>query len=554
MQLSPQHLRVAALLGGRLFRIPEYQRAYSWGPKQRTDLFNDIAEAHRSGREHFMATVVTLARDTRSIGADEYRTVELVDGQQRVTTIIILLKAIEKALNAGDATEGKLKREIGELLIKGDDHQLILLQTNHDSSSVFTTYIRTSEIDSQVAVTAADINLVDAARECEAFVKTWSQDKTLVDLVATLRNRLSMIYHELADEATVYRVFEVLNSRGLDVKWIDKLKSQLMALLFEHVQGAARVEAVKEMQVAWQDIYRTLGLRGELGDEALRFAGTWSRASSPSKIVAQEDAVTELSKAAGNALKTIAGVGTQLKAVVQAVHELKGKVRLRAVTGILHARFVGTAILLRKFEPEVQVDLLGKWERVTFRIFGLGDADTRNKVGDYVRLGYDILKNSVTPEKISAALADIGVGYSIEEVFEKGDWSNCYDGWSEELRYLLFRYDEYLAKRAGQPLNIVQWNRVWAADPAQSIEHIQPQSSEKGYIHQLGNLTLLLPNVNSSLRDKPPKDKAETYKQSGLKATFAVGNAIASGLVWNGKAVRARTDEIAAFVREEWAD
>lgn len=103
---------------------------------------------------------------------------------------------------------------------------MILLQTSHDSSSVFTTYVRTGEIESKPALTAADINLVLAARECEAFVLSWSKDKAVIELVATLRNRLSMIYHELADEATVYRVFEVLNSRGLDVKWIDKLKSR----------------------------------------------------------------------------------------------------------------------------------------------------------------------------------------------------------------------------------------------------------------------------------------------------------------------------------------
>ena len=54
-----------------------------------------------------MATVVALARDTRSIGADEYRTVELVDGQQRITTLIILLKAIEKGLDAEDAVQEK---------------------------------------------------------------------------------------------------------------------------------------------------------------------------------------------------------------------------------------------------------------------------------------------------------------------------------------------------------------------------------------------------------------------------------------------------------------
>lgn len=160
MQLNPMHLKVGALLQSRLFRIPEYQRAYSWGSRQRTDLFNDILEAHRSGREHFMATVVALARDARVIGADEYRTVELVDGQQRITTLIILLKAIEKALIEEDPAQAKIKRETRELLVKTDDHSLILLQTNHDTSSVFTSYIRLGAVDVKSAMTAADINLV----------------------------------------------------------------------------------------------------------------------------------------------------------------------------------------------------------------------------------------------------------------------------------------------------------------------------------------------------------------------------------------------------------
>ena len=86
MQLSPLHLSVAKLLDGRLFQIPDYQRAYSWQKRQRQDLFGDIEEAHRSSREHFMATVVALARERRIIAADELQAVELVDGQQRITT------------------------------------------------------------------------------------------------------------------------------------------------------------------------------------------------------------------------------------------------------------------------------------------------------------------------------------------------------------------------------------------------------------------------------------------------------------------------------------
>lgn len=47
-----------------------------------------------------------------------------------------------------------------------------------------------------------------------------------------------MIYHQIDDELVVYRVFETLNSRGLNVKWIGKTKSQLMALIFEYGDSA----------------------------------------------------------------------------------------------------------------------------------------------------------------------------------------------------------------------------------------------------------------------------------------------------------------------------
>lgn len=163
MQLSPLHLSVAKLLDGRLFRIPDYQRAYSWQKRQRQDLFDDIEEAHRSGREHFMATVVALAREKRVIAADELQAVEIVDGQQRITTIVILLKAVEKKLlDVDNEKQARAKRDLGGLLIKDDDHSLVLLQTNHDSSNVFTSYLRKGIVDEASVTTASDKNVVDA--------------------------------------------------------------------------------------------------------------------------------------------------------------------------------------------------------------------------------------------------------------------------------------------------------------------------------------------------------------------------------------------------------
>lgn len=194
MQLNPMHLKMSALLTGRLFRIPEYQRAYAWGPRQRSDLFKDILDAKKSGREHFMATIVALSRDARIIGADEFRTVEIVDGQQRVTTIVILLKAIEKAFNQEGQRQDKVRRELSELLVKDDEHSLVLLQTNHNSSSLFTDYIRQGTINTDQVTTAADMNIVNAAQECETFVRDWTADKPLIELVVTIRTLLSAPY------------------------------------------------------------------------------------------------------------------------------------------------------------------------------------------------------------------------------------------------------------------------------------------------------------------------------------------------------------------------
>jgi uncharacterized protein with ParB-like and HNH nuclease domain len=198
MQLQPQLFNLNNLLNGRLFHIPEYQRAYSWEKKQRDDLFGDIERVRASNEDHFMATVVGLARGRKQIIADQFTVIEIVDGQQRLTTLIILLKAIQRALSANDKTEKKLSDELSGLLVKGDELNILLLQTNHDLSNLFSDYIRDGTIPATDAQTSADQNITDAIRESEAFVALWTESgKSLVDLIGIIRNRLWAIFHSV---------------------------------------------------------------------------------------------------------------------------------------------------------------------------------------------------------------------------------------------------------------------------------------------------------------------------------------------------------------------
>jgi len=522
--------------------------------KQRSDLFADLSKIHDLKQDHFLATIVCLARETKQIVADEFQVVDVVDGQQRITTLIILMKSIELTLSSNNKNEKKIRAEFQELFVKNDDYSIILLQTNHDSSNIFSEYLKRGKILKKKIQIESDKNLVDAMNECQKFVEQWKDSNKLGDLVAILKNRLSVIYHEMTDEAVVYRVFEVLNSRGLDVRWIDKLKSQLMGLIFLHAEDGSRNDAVQEMHEIWKGIYQALGLNSSMGDEALRFAGTLFSDEYPSKLLSQSDATEVLVAKAGNKLEDIVSIAKWLADVIDESNKIDSDHRLRAVSRVINSRFVAISILLREFPTKEEKKLLRLWENLSFRIYGLDRADARFKVGEFVRLGYNVINKELSVDDIIGELLRIGKDYPIDIVTGNLHNEDCYKSWREELRYLLFRYEEQQAREAGEKLNAGQWNKIWAQDPSKSIEHIKPQNSGLKYIHHLGNLTLLPPGVNSSLQDKSPNDKAETYEACGLQITRDVGSTINQAKKWGANDVKSRSHKIVEFVREEWAD
>jgi hypothetical protein len=562
MQIQPQYQTVAVLLKDRLFRIPEYQRAYSWQTKQRQDLFADIAKIYKSNGDsvHFMATIVGLRRKKRTIASDEFFEIDVVDGQQRLTTLAILLKAISKALRTDDP---KHADEIDGLLVKGDDLSLLLLQTNHDSSHIFIDYLREGAIPSNKPIeTAADRNLARAISECEEFVGSWATGHggSPLDMFATVKNRLSVIFHEIEDEALVYTVFEVLNSRGLDVTWFDKLKSLLMAIVFEYGEAGSKEETVSEMHTLWTKIYSTIGLRQTLNRETLRFAGTLRVKECPSRPISEDVAAGVLVAGCGNNPRKVMECTKWLLKVTQAENRILEDHRLSAATQIVQARVVAIAVLLRQFSEEDQVAILKVWESVTFRIFGIARKDARTKVGEYIRLAWRITNERLTPSGIVEQLKEIGKDFPMKSVIAALSNRDCYQGWTEQLRYLLFRYEEYLAAKAGQSLNTSMWNRIWADEPSRSIEHIRPRSKgseDRGtkaiFVHRLGNLTMLPPKVNSSLQDKEPKEKASTYNTCGLMVTAEVGRFVKAAK-WDRIAVEKRERRLLRWASSEWQD
>ena len=376
---------------------------------------------------------------------------------------------------------------------------------------------------------------------------------SLLALAALLKNRLFFLLHEINDEKMVYTVFEVLNSRGLAVSWLDRLKSMLMGSAFE-LPRANNQGLIEDLHTNGRDIYAVVGLRQGLSAEALRFAATLRMEESPSRPLGEQDSVALLRNMASDGTG-IRDVASWMLRVTKACDAIAANTRINAVTAISQARLLATAISLREdIAVKPRDALLARWEKVTFRIYGMLRNDARTRVGDYVRLAWRVVNESLSVQAISAAIGDIGKGFTVEDAVASLKKANCYEGWETELRYFMFRYEEHLATAQGLNFRNERWERIWLVNPAQSIEHIwadsvAPQSSR----HRLGNLVLLPPRLNSTLQDKRPRDKVDAYRKTGLLIAKEVADRIEKG-PWKGPAVEARGKALLDWAAVEWSD
>ena len=571
MSVRPEYYTLSELFTNRLFRIPHYQRAYSWQQEHRTATFDDIKKLKNQPMDsfHFMATVVGLKCGKKEIATVPYDFIEIVDGQQRITTLVILLKAIEQKLNREKADEHELAQELQKLLVKQDGASLILLPANHDSRRHLADYIRSGEYSStEVAQTLADYELLSAIDECKSFVDDW-EDR--VELLSIVKNKLTFVYHEIDNEAAVYTVFEALNDRGLDVSWLDKLKSRLMRKVFEDDQGNSS-EHIEDLHNIWGQIYETLGplhkiaadigLRENPSSETLRFAATLKANKSPSQPFSEKQSVDRFMKICKSTSEAIQ-VSNWLLNVTNAYYKLLNDMRSskKAVAKNVQARLLGVAIILWDCSPEEEDKLLEQREKTTFRIFSLCRTDARKEKGAYIQLAWKTWNDpKCNADYILTELKNLGADYDIEKAFSEKP--NRYKNWSEELRYLLYRYEEHLAEQRGVRLNNRQWQSIWDDSASNTIEHILPQSSgrrrpldpgqEGGFVHRLGNLMLLPPDDNSSAGGQEPKAKIDVYRGTNLLLAEEVADLIDKKDGWGIEQIQAREKRLMKWISETW--
>ncbi len=575
--IQPLYLNFSKMISERLFRIPLYQRHYSWAPQQRRDLFDDIITTQKyPDRDHFMATVVCLDTGEKvRVGSESLSIMEIVDGQQRLTTLVLLLKAIEKDLSGGtldDEDEARLLRRS----LSPAAGQYIILQTNHDSSHIFEEYLRSSIVpDPSRIKQEADQNIQQAILECEDFVVQWKQDYRVVELLSLVKNRFYFILQLFEDEQAVYTIFEVLNSRGLPVDFLDKCKSMLMGALFESSEDktSAAIQLGNNHKL-WGEIFRTIGIRAVNGSEILSFAATLHTSEQSSRPLSEDDSLSYFRRLCTSPdhhrnIELVASITIWLLKITDLLVKLHSNPRLRSLTEVRHARLLAIAIMTVDGVPTSQREQwLRQWEITTFRIYGVFQRDSRYSVGEYVRLAQQISKRKIQPKDVLQSIADLGKDYPVDEAIKLIAKQDCYNGWEEELRYILRKYEEHLCATNGGKISESAWEEIWSATAVKSIEHIYPQGEEapklkdwKGKIpggqraveknvHRIGNLLLLTPSLNSQAGQKSFADKREIYKKSNLSQAQEV----AIKAEWSLDDIEQREHMICDWIQQEFSD
>lgn len=257
--ITSRETSVKALFSpGEELVLPPYQRSYSWGEKEALDLLNDLTEASLSGDHHFIGAIVVVTSNDSAPS-------EIVDGQQRLTTLTILLAVLR------DFCEDDAQRDAIHSLI-GDKPNSMLeddarwrLRLNHIDGPFFRETIQTlgktlninddpGESESQQRMT----------RNASAFIKALQplSAKERDDLFQTVANRCAVVRVRVADRDDGYRVFRVLNTRGKEPNSHDIIKTDL----FE--RAGFNVQEANEYSRLWAEHEALLG--GSAFDDLLR--------------------------------------------------------------------------------------------------------------------------------------------------------------------------------------------------------------------------------------------------------------------------------------------
>ena len=275
--MDSQLQSISKIFTEKIFRIPDYQRGYAWTEKQLKDFWSDILLLEED-KNHYVG-VLTLesvpkktyenwADDNWIIKSKNFEPYYVVDGQQRLTTTIILIQSLtevisnKEVLNYTTIDEIK-KRFIFDSKDNGISRSYIFGYEKDNPSYEFLktkVFNETSTSGYNKEVTIYTHNLEKAKEFFVMKLKELSKDEREIIFTKVTQNLLFNIY-TISSDIDVFIAFETMNNRGKPLSNLELLKNRLIYLSTKfNVDDIERNKLRKIINDGWRGIYHYLGL------------------------------------------------------------------------------------------------------------------------------------------------------------------------------------------------------------------------------------------------------------------------------------------------------
>lgn len=244
---------------GVVYAIPRYQREYTWSRAQWDALFEDLLD---NELHYFLGSIICI---NQSQDALTVQSLELVDGQQRMTTLSLLLAAVYQSYrtlpNLGMEQQIELYNLKHKLVLKkkSDQPRLIPQVQNNNQQDYFAVLGQTGILDDVETVpNAGNRRVMKAFRHFISRIELYLEHSA--DPIASLQallekvNTATLVKIEVAGHSDAYTLFESLNNRGVPLTAIDLIKNKLLAVLESKDPGS-----IDKQYNRWKKVIDALG-------------------------------------------------------------------------------------------------------------------------------------------------------------------------------------------------------------------------------------------------------------------------------------------------------
>lgn len=587
---------LTSLFAEALYQIPDYQRGYAWGEKQWKDFIQDIdALVEDNLKGHYTGTVVVYCGSDAKVqdyGTKRLKVMNIVDGQQRLTSSCLYLSIILRALIGKE--EKDYEREIPDFLYSGTTCKLTL---NNDTGNVFYDLLKSGRSNTE-ARSPHEKRLIASSLYFQAHINKQLSNREgaegltyLKELYHAVTQKLHFTFYTIEEECEIGMTFELMNSRGKGLSVLELLKNYLMHWVSRNETDVPeRSKLTKLINKNWKDTYTNLGSCAGDEDQCLRIAWTLYCSHSPGNWIGYDGfkgddyiplrTFTKRTKADTKAFieqfaDGLAEISSYYASIINpTANNMVSRDELLWLTKIHRAgniaNFLPLMVAARKhresgsISEEDYIAHLKALEIFAYRVFLYNGRRSNAGKSSFYRWGYEIFTASKTLYAVTAWIHDLTRYYAPEESFIGGNTnpSNWY-GTRHRLKYTLFEHELHLLKTEGQGK---EPHLTWAQLKDSTIEHILPQtpaedsnwkvawspSDFKECLHDIANLVLTQNNSNYSnfefSRKKGQPGLSPSYSNSDIRQE----RKLSKFSNWTRNEFEQRRDELVDWINQRW--